>query len=29
MAHAEKRYAEEHFSIKNQLDSILAVYRTF
>ena len=28
MANAEKRYAEEHFSIKNQLDAIEAVYQT-
>lgn len=28
MANTEKRYAEEHFSIKNQLDSIEKVYLT-
>lgn len=28
MANAEKRYAEGHFSVKNQLDAIEAVYRT-
>ncbi|WP_297951692.1 glycosyltransferase family 4 protein [uncultured Lactobacillus sp.] len=29
MAHQEKRYAEEHFSVKNQLDAIEKVYATF
>ena len=28
LANTEKRYAEEHFSIKNQLDSIEKVYLT-